>query len=166
MATETIQLSAFIPAEPMRVYVAWLSSEEHSAFTGGKAECDDKVGGQFTAWDGYIEGTNQQLLEGRKIVQAWRTTEFPEGAEDSLLTVHFDPEQGGTRLTILHSRIPEGQGRDYEEGWGEYYLEPLVEYFGKKAPRKAAAKRKPAAKKAARAKQKAAPAKKKVAAKK
>ena len=147
MATETIQVSSFVPAPPMSVYVAWLSSKEHSAFTGGKAEIDAKVGGLFTAWDGYITGSNRELLEGRRIVQAWRTTEFPKESPDSLLTVYFDPEGEGTHLTLVHSEIPEGQGPGYHDGWLEYYVTPLQTYF-KGGPAKKAAK-KPVAKKAA-----------------
>ncbi|HEY3447128.1 MAG TPA: SRPBCC domain-containing protein [Myxococcales bacterium] len=159
MATETIQVSAFIPAPPMKVYTAWLSSEEHTAFTGGEAECEDRVGGKFTAWDEYISGTNQELLEGRMIVQSWRTTEFPKNAPDSVLTVHFDPNKDGTQLTILHTEIPEGQGRDYESGWFEYYLEPMQKYFAKGGAKTKATAKKTAAKKPV-AKKKAAPAKK------
>ena len=156
MATETIQVSSFIPAPPMAVYTAWLSSEEHTAFTGSEAECEDKVGGKFTAWDDYICGTNKELVEGRLIVQAWRTTEFPKSSPDSIVTVHFDPDKDGTHVTILHTEIPEGQGLDYQGGWFEFYLDPLAKYF--KAGGKKPAKKKPAAKKPAK---KAAPAKKK-----
>jgi uncharacterized protein YndB with AHSA1/START domain len=158
VGTETIQVSSFIPAPPMKVYVAWLSSEEHSEFTGGKAEIDAKVGGAFTAWDGYITGTNRELLEGRRVVQAWRTDEFPKGAPDSVLTVYFDPEHEGTHLTLVHSEIPEGQGRSYHDGWLEHYFEPMKKYFGKPAKKpaakQAAAKKKPAAMKPAKKKAK------------
>jgi activator of HSP90 ATPase len=146
VATETIQVSSFIDGSPMKVYTAWLSSKEHSAFTGSKAEVTPKVGGRFSAWDGYIQGANRELLEGRRIVQSWRTTEFPQGSPDSLLTVHFDPQGRGTHLTLVHCDIPQGQGRQYEEGWVEFYLEPLARYF---APAK---KKVPAKKKAAKPK--------------
>jgi uncharacterized protein YndB with AHSA1/START domain len=140
MATETIQVSCFIPAPPMRVYSAWLSSEEHSRFTGGRATIDDRIGGRFSAWDGYIEGMNRELLEGRRIVQAWRTTEFPSDSPDSVLELNFDAEGDGTHLTMVHSGLPEGQGRGYEQGWHHFYVEPLTRYFkkaaAKSAPRK------------------------------
>ncbi len=37
--------------------------------------------------------------------------------------------KGGTRVTLLHSDIPDGQGKKYEEGWQESYFEPMKEYF-------------------------------------
>lgn len=174
MATETIQVSTFIPAPPMQVYTAWLSSEEHSAMTCDEVVIEPRVGGRFTAGGGYIQGASRELLEGRVIVQSWRTTEFPKNSPDSLLTVHFDAEKEGTRLTLLHSDIPEGQGRRYEAGWVEYYFEPMKKYFqGAKKPAKKPAEKKPAAPKkpvAKKAAPKKAPAKKpapkKVAAKK
>ena len=62
-------------------------------------------------------------------MQSWRTTEFPDGAEDSRLELRLSVAEGGTRLTLTHSAIPEGQGEQYRDGWKEYYFEPMVEYF-------------------------------------
>ena len=35
----------------------------------------------------------------------------------------------GTRLTLIHSEIPEGQGEQYRQGWEEHYFEGVREYF-------------------------------------
>ena len=56
-------------------------AEEHAAFTGAKATCDARVGGIFTAYDGYISGRIVELETGERIVQEWRTTEWPPGAD-------------------------------------------------------------------------------------
>ncbi|MGC4113106.1 MAG: SRPBCC domain-containing protein [Myxococcales bacterium] len=168
MATETVLVSAFIAAPPRKVYSAWLSAKEHAAFTGAEATGDERVGGKFTAWDGYISGTNKELLEGRLIVQAWRTTDFDKRDPDSVLTVHFDPDKGGTHVTILHTEIPEGQGVGYQQGWFDYYFDPLRKYFGKGGAKakKVAAKKSASNVKAKPAKKVKAPAAKKAAVKK
>src|SRR5216684_1713603 len=57
MGTETIQVSGVIHASPERIYQAWLDSEEHTRFTGGKASVESGIGGRFTAWDGHSEDT-------------------------------------------------------------------------------------------------------------
>jgi len=129
MGTETIQVSGVIYASPERIYQAWLDSEEHTKFTGGKASVESGIGGRFTAWDGYIEGTTIELEPGRRIVQAWRTTEFPSESPDSRVEIHLEPVDEGTRILLLHSEIPPGQGSQYEQGWKEHYLEPLARYF-------------------------------------
>jgi Activator of Hsp90 ATPase homolog 1-like protein len=132
------------------VYQAWLSGREHARMTGGPATGAAQVGADHSAWDGYIRGRNLELEPGARILQSWRSTEFPDGAPDSILEVLLFEDRGGTRLVLRHSDLPEGQGAQYREGWVEHYFEPMKRYFRKKqAPAKAKAKatRKPAAKK-------------------
>jgi uncharacterized protein YndB with AHSA1/START domain len=126
---ESFEVSTVLPADPERIYKAWLDGREHGEFTGGAAEVDPRVGGRFTAWDGYIEGKTLELEPFRRIVQAWRSSEFPEGSADSRLEVLLEKNRGGTRITIRHSAIPEGQGKDYEQGWKEHYFTPMKRYF-------------------------------------
>lgn len=126
---EVIRVSAVIHASPKRIYEAWLSSEEHSAFTGGMATVEPTVGGRHTAWEGYTQGTILELEPYRRIVQSWRTSEFPPDSPDSRLEVLLQEIDGGTRVTLLHSDIPEGQAEQYRQGWKEFYFEPMKRYF-------------------------------------
>jgi uncharacterized protein YndB with AHSA1/START domain len=144
--TESFTISTLIPATPLRVYEAWLDGREHGAFTGGKAEVEPGIGGAFTAWDGYIRGRTLELAEGQRILQSWRTTEFPIGSEDSLLELLLEEAPGGTRITLRHTGIPEGQGASYQEGWGEHYFDRMKRYFGGASARPAGAKPKAKAK--------------------
>ena len=128
---EAFQVSAVIPARPERIYEAWLDSTEHSEFTGGSATIDPVIGGRHTAWNGYIEGTTIELEPGRRIVQTWRSSEFPDDSADSRLEVQFKPHESGTEVTILHSEIPEGQGSNYETGWVDHYFVPMKSYFAR-----------------------------------
>jgi activator of HSP90 ATPase len=129
---EKIKLSAVIPATPKVIYNAWLDSKAHSAFTGGGvAKIDPKVKGKFTAWDDYISGTNLELVPHKKIVQAWRTTEFPAKHPDSRLEVILEPAAKGTKVTLIHSEIPDGQSADYKKGWKDFYFTPMKKYFSK-----------------------------------
>src|SRR5512143_1622161 len=106
---ESFELSIVLPATAEQIYSAWLTSEGHSEMTGSAARVDGKVGGKFSAWDGYISGRTLELEPSRRILQAWRTTEFPEGAPDSRLEVLLLPAEGRTKLTLIHTDIPEGQ---------------------------------------------------------
>ena len=125
---ESLTMKKHISATPDQIFNAWLDSDMHSEMTGGEAECSSEVGGTFTAWDGYISGTNMELIENKKIVQSWRTTEFDESDEDSLLTIELTESETGTELILTHTNIPEGQTQ-YEQGWIEYYFEPMKLYF-------------------------------------
>jgi uncharacterized protein YndB with AHSA1/START domain len=125
------KLSTVLPALPAAIYRAWLDPREHAAFTGGGvATSQPRIGGAFSAWDGYIFGTYLALKPGERIVHAWRTTDFPPGVPDSRVEVLLAPARGGTRLTLVHAQIPPGQEADYESGWSAFYFRPMKKYFG------------------------------------
>ncbi len=136
--TATITQKVVIPASPEEVYDAYMDPKKHSAFTGAEATCDPRVGGEFTAWDGYITGKNLELEKGRRIVQEWSTSEWPEDYPPSRLELTFSEVKGGTELTMVHSDVPGSQAEDYRQGWIDDYWDLLKEYFKK---RKKSAKR-------------------------
>jgi uncharacterized protein YndB with AHSA1/START domain len=129
MATEAIEVSGVVHATPERVYQALLDSTEHTAITGAPATVEASVGGRFSAFDGVISGSTLDLEPARRIVQSWRSGDFPFGSEDSRLEIVLEPIESGTRITFMHSEIPEGQATHLEEGWRERYLEPMSRYF-------------------------------------
>lgn len=122
-------VSDVMPTKPADVYDAWMSSDRHAAMTGDPATIDPRVGGAFEASNGYITGTTLELEAGRRIVQSWRTTDFEAADPDSQIEVLFEPDAGGTRVTLHHTSIPDGQS-GYEQGWHDYYFEPMRAYFG------------------------------------
>jgi activator of HSP90 ATPase len=126
-----IKISANFPVTAKRLYDSWLSSSVHSNFTGGKAVIDGRVGGKFKAWDGYISGSNLILQPYGRIVQNWRTTEFPESAPDSRLEILFEKHNSGTKITLIHTQLPNGDERKYEKGWKEHYFKPMKKFFKK-----------------------------------
>ena len=50
------------------------------SFTGSKVIMSNKVNGKFKVFDGYCHGYNIELMQGKKIVQAWNFAEdgWPE----------------------------------------------------------------------------------------
>jgi activator of HSP90 ATPase len=129
MKTE-FTLTVTINAKAEKIYEAYLSSEGHTAITGSPARVDGTVDGDLRAWDGYIQGMFLELEPGRRILQAWRTAEFPSDAEDSIVEILLEEIHGKTKLTLKHSNIPEGQAEDYKTGWEDFYFKPMKEYFG------------------------------------
>ncbi|MHA2163467.1 MAG: SRPBCC domain-containing protein [Candidatus Thorarchaeota archaeon] len=132
--TEKLRTSSIIPGRPEDIYEAWLDSEKHGAMTGSKAEVEPGIDGKFTAWDGYIEGSTIEMEPGRRILQKWRTSNFPDGSPDSILEIVLEDVRKGTRVVLVHTEIPDGQAAEYEEGWREFYFEPMKRYFKRKGP--------------------------------
>ncbi len=125
-------VSAVIPASPKAVYDAWLNGKEHAAMTGGEsATGSTKLGGKFTAWGGYISGRNLTLVPGKRIVQSWRSTQFADTDPDSQIELVLKKSARGTRVTLKHTNVPDGQ-HSYKEGWKTHYFVPMKAYFAGK----------------------------------
>jgi uncharacterized protein YndB with AHSA1/START domain len=123
-------LSTAIPATPAEIYDAWLDSIAHAEMTGGgEAVMSDEIGAEISAWAGYITGRNLELVPAERIVQSWRTTEFDDETEDSIVTILLQETEDGTLLTLEHSNVPDLH-KSYEEGgWQSNYFEPMIAYF-------------------------------------
>lgn len=128
----TIQftVSDVIPATPDEVYDAWQDSDGHSKMTGSPAHVCADVGGKFDAWDGYISGENLELERGRRILQSWRGASYEDSDDDSQIEVIFEAVEGGTKITLTHTNVPDDQG-SHETGWSTHYFEPTKSFFGK-----------------------------------
>ncbi len=146
---ESLRLVTTLPVSPAAVFEAWLTAAGHTAMTGSPAASEPRVGTRHTAWDGYISGRQLELEPGKRILQSWRTTEFPANAPDSRLEIRLVAVQRGSRLTLLQSGIPDGQSEMYSDGWQEHYFVPMQRYFRQAGARAAGVdkKRKKAASK-------------------
>jgi len=115
-------------AKPMDVYDAYLDSRRHARMTGQSAKMSKKEGGHFTAGDEYISGTNVELIPGKRIVQAWRASEWPDGVY-SVLRLELKAKGKGSRLVVDHVGIPDKFRDGVDEGWYEFYWKPMEAYF-------------------------------------
>jgi activator of HSP90 ATPase len=120
-----------IPATPENLYNTWLNSEGHAAMTGVHASISDRVDDTFNVYSNYIVGRNLELIPNKKIVQTWRTTEFDDADEDSIINIILTPDGAETLLTLHHTNIPDGSP-DYAASWEEYYFLPMRFYFSQK----------------------------------
>jgi activator of HSP90 ATPase len=124
----SFRMCCAFPVPASTLYRAWLDAEQHSAMTGGNAECSDKIGAECSAWDGYISSRLLALEEGKRILLSWRTSEFQADDLDSVLSLLFEDDGTGGRVILEHTEIPDGQP-DYEKGWEDYYFKPMRLYF-------------------------------------
>jgi len=121
---KTIKQTVEFKAQPDEVYEALMDSKKHAGFTGAKATVSRKVGGKFSVWDGYAEGENLELVPGKKIVQSWRASDWPEGAI-SKVTYRFAQTKSGTRLTFTQTGVPDELVADIKQGWKDFYWAPM-----------------------------------------
>jgi activator of HSP90 ATPase len=130
-----IIISSIVNTSADFIYRFFTDSKLHTEITGGKAVINKKIGGKFTAWDGYIEGEIISLDKNRKIVQKWRTTDFNKKDQDSILEITLSEiEKNRSKLILKHSELPEGSEEEYKNGWKEFYIKPLKEFIKRQKP--------------------------------
>ena len=130
MKTKTIRQSVTFRSSPHVIYEMLMDSRKHAKFTGEKAGVSRKIGGKFTAYTGYINGVNLDLVQDKKIVQSWRGSDWPEG-HYSKVTYSLGKVKGGTRLTFRQSGVPEPHYEDINQCWRDYYWYPMREMLEK-----------------------------------
>ena len=145
----TIEQTVFFEAAPEDVYDALLDPRKHGEFTGSPATTSAKRGATFTAREGYITGKNLELATGKKIVQEWKTTEWPDGYPVSKLELTLTAKKGRTELKMVHSKVPAEQVASYAGGWTSSYWDPLKAYLAERNKRNKRNKNPAAAKKRA-----------------
>lgn len=132
MITKNIKQEAILPCLPQAAFTAWMDSKIHGEMTGSKAKIDPKVGGKFTAWDGYIQGETVELdPKKHKIIQSWRSNEdnWPKDFF-SKITIEFLPHnKTQTKVKFVQTGVPKEYEKDVEQGWKDFYWKPMRQYF-------------------------------------
>jgi len=129
----TIQMAAYLPAPPERLFDAYLDPGIHSAFTGSPVTIAPKAGAEFRAFDGALSGCILHLLPKRLIVQSWRASHWSPEDLDSTLILTFWPDREGTRIELVQVNVADHDFAGVSQGWGKYYWTPWREYLEKPA---------------------------------
>jgi activator of HSP90 ATPase len=131
LKTKTINQTVIIRnASSSEIYEILMDSEKHAELVNSTAEISTEIGGKFEVYDGYIKGTNIELIKNRKIVQYWRGDEdcWPED-HFSKLTINLEKVNEGTKINLVQESVPEECYDDFNKGWYEFYWNPLKELF-------------------------------------
>lgn len=121
---KTIQQTVNFRSSPHDVYEALMDEKKHSQFTESKASISRKVGGKISAYDGYIEGKNLQLIKDKKIVQEWRSSEWPDG-HYSRATFSITKTKSGAKLIFTQTNVPNEHYKSISDGWKEHYWQKM-----------------------------------------
>ncbi|MBI9071223.1 MAG: SRPBCC domain-containing protein [Melioribacteraceae bacterium] len=131
--SDQIKMSLTLPVPPKVLYEAWLDSDKHSDFSEKNVKIEKMVGSAFYAEGGIVEGKVLEIIRNRKITHSWNSAEFPEGSEESKVEVSFEAVADSTKMTIVHSNLPEGEGKKIRKEWRDKYFTKMKKYFAEKA---------------------------------
>ena len=111
---KNIKQTEIFDATPFELYNAFIDEKKHAEFTGATAKIDNKIDGSFEVWDGYASGKNIELIPGKRIVQTWQASDWPEGIE-SEITLELSEQDSKTKLEFSQTGIPDEFADDVEK---------------------------------------------------
>jgi activator of HSP90 ATPase len=115
-------------ASPERLYAALTDAKQFAALSGRAAVIEGGAGAAFSLFDAHIVGRNVELIPGKRVVQAWRAADWPEGLY-SIVRFELTAHGTGTRLVFDHTGFPVGQHDHLAQGWEENYWSLLRKYL-------------------------------------
>ncbi len=131
MKTKNIEQKVLFNAPPKDVYDALLNGKKHSQFTGEPAKIRAKAGAPFTCYGDYIKGFTLELETNKRIIQAWRGKDWPDG-HYSVVTFALSNKPGGkTELHFTQIGVPADDYAEKNKGWRTHYWEPLKKFLEK-----------------------------------
>lgn len=124
--TPIVRIEQLIGAPPDRVFAAWTDPDLLARWMSpvGHAEVDVEpwVGGRLrvTMVDGDVRiehrGEYREMVPNRRLVFTWQSPYT--GPEPSLVTVELETAEAGTRLSLIHERLPAEAVESHRGGWG------------------------------------------------
>jgi uncharacterized protein YndB with AHSA1/START domain len=130
-ASISLVVRRFVRASADRVFAAWTEPELLRRWWGPRpvtcceASVDLRVGGAYRIGnqlpDGnvvWISGEFEVIQPPSRLVYTWLVEGKGSARDRSLVTVRFEPREGGTEVIVVHERVDsEETRRDHEAGW-------------------------------------------------
>jgi len=123
---KTFKRTFKINAEPSDVYSALINPFTIELWSGYPAIMSEEPGSEFSLWEGDITGINLEFIKDRKIVQEWY---FGEQTDKSIVTISIQSDKEDSQVTVEHTNIPDKDFADIAEGWREYYIGAIANFF-------------------------------------
>jgi activator of HSP90 ATPase len=138
---ESIHHENVFKASSNRVYDALIDTRQFNEVTKISAaknfrislektptEISPEVGGPFTLFGGIIVGRHVELVLNKRIVQAWRETNWDPGVY-SLVRFELIAQGAATKIVFDHTGFPKGAAGHLAAGWKTHYWEPLAKFL-------------------------------------
>jgi len=124
-----ISLEFILSGKPKRVMQLLTDAKLIRKWSGSEGVVEDKVGGKFEMFDGWVTGT--VLMTGEnELAYTWSTTDWPEGTTPSEVHYLLKPDEAGTKVIVKHTGLPnEEEMKSHKSGWTDYFFDPLEDFI-------------------------------------
>ncbi|CAH9138454.1 unnamed protein product [Cuscuta epithymum] len=134
---KTITMSEKFNCRAKDLYEILMDENRWKGFTQSNARISKVVGGEFSIFDGSVNGRNLELQESKLIVQNWRFGSWPDGILSTVRLTFDEPEPGVTVVKLVHTDVPEEDRygnetvvENTERGWRDLIFHKIRAVFG------------------------------------
>ena len=124
-----LTLEFILSGKPARVMELLTDPVLIRKWSGGAAVLENKVGGRFEMFDGWVKGT---VLETSKneLAYTWKTSDWAEEAKPSEVHYLLKEDEAGTKVIIHHTGFPdEDEMKSHKAGWTDYFFDPMEDFI-------------------------------------
>lgn len=139
-AKPSLTIKRRFDAPPEKVFSAWTDPEKVKHWMGPgdvkvlSVECDPRSGGRYRwvmqtpAGEQHdVSGVYREVTPNEKLIFTWAWKSTPE--RESLVTLTFKPDGGGTLMTLTHEQFFDDGARDSHEGGWTGSIAKLEQYL-------------------------------------
>ena len=124
-----LTLEFVLSGKPARVMELLTDPVLIRKWSGGEAVLENKVGGGFEMFDGWVKG---EVLKTSKneLAYTWKTSDWPEETKPSEVHYLLKEDEAGTKVIIQHTGFPnEDEMKSHKSGWTDYFFDPMEDFI-------------------------------------
>ncbi|PIA53355.1 hypothetical protein AQUCO_00900138v1 [Aquilegia coerulea] len=134
---KTISMTEKFNCRAQHLFEILMDDNRWRGFTQSNAKISKEVGGEFSIFDGSVTGINEELQEGKLIVQKWRFASWADGIYSTVRITLDEPEPGFTVVKLKQTGVPEEDRygnstviENTERGWRDLIFHKIRAVFG------------------------------------
>jgi uncharacterized protein YndB with AHSA1/START domain len=130
MADFIFKTTYVVYATPEEVFEAMTDPGIIGAWGGGMSVIEEKVGGHFELFDGWVKGEITHFIPGKELGYTWKPEEWDKRTKASNVLLKFMSHPAGTDLVLVHTGFPSQEEADkHGNGWIDFVFDPMNDYF-------------------------------------
>jgi uncharacterized protein YndB with AHSA1/START domain len=124
-----LALEFILSGKPKRVMELLTNPVLIRKWSGSEAIVENKVGGRFEMFDGWVTGTVLKTSEN-ELAYTWKAGDWPEGTNPSEVLYLLKEDEAGTKVTLHHTGFPNEKERDsHRSGWTDFFFDPMEDFI-------------------------------------
>jgi uncharacterized protein YndB with AHSA1/START domain len=124
-----LRVEILLPALPSQVMQMLTEQKQIEIWSGEETIFEAKEGGKLSLFGGWVNGVVQKVSED-ELSYTWKTGDWAEDTEASLVSFKLRMEGEQTRVVLSHTNLPnEDEMNAHKSGWYDFFLTPLEDYL-------------------------------------